>query len=54
MTTEIICIGTIETISRIWHGLFESGHLILMRLQTGSKGWIATFEVLTEMAEIIS
>jgi cupin superfamily acireductone dioxygenase involved in methionine salvage len=54
MKTEIICIGTIETISRIWYDLLESGHLILMRLQTEGKKWIATFVILTELAEIIS
>jgi hypothetical protein len=54
MKTELICIGSLETIARVWHGLFKSGRLIMMRMQSEGEKKIATFEVLSEYAEIIS
>ncbi len=54
MQTELICIGTLETIAKVWRGLYESGRLIMMRMQPDGEKKIATFVVLSEMAEIIS
>lgn len=54
MKTELICIGTIETIAKVWHGLYESGRLVLMRMQDEGEKKVATFIVLSEMAEVIS
>ena len=54
MKTEMICIGTLETIAKVWHELYESGRLIMMRLQSEGEKKIATFIVLSEYAEIIS
>ena len=54
MQTELICIGTTEAIAKVWHGLLESGRLVLMRMQSEGEKKIATFVVLSEMAEIIS
>lgn len=54
MKTELICIGTTEAIAKVWQGLYESGRLIMMRLQDEGERKIAVFEVLTERAETIS
>lgn len=54
MKTEIICIGTIETIAKVWQGLYESGRLIMMRMQSEGERKVAVFEVLSEYAEVIS
>jgi hypothetical protein len=54
MKTELICIGSLETIARVWHGLFESGRLIMMRMQDEGEKKIAVFEVLSEYAEVLS
>jgi len=54
MKTELICIGSLETIAKVWHGLFKSGRLVLMRMQDEGEKKIATFILLSEMAEIIS
>lgn len=54
MKTELICIGTIETIAKVWQGLYESGRLIMMRMQDEGEKKVATFIVLFEYAEIIS
>ena len=54
MKTEIICIGTTEAIAKIWYELYESGRLIMMNRQPEGTKWIATFVILTELAEIIS
>lgn len=54
MKTEIICIGTIEVIAKVWQGLFKSGRLIMMNRQPEGTKWIASFVILTELAEIIS
>ena len=54
MKTELICIGSLETIAKVWRGLYESGRLIMMRMQSEGEKKIATFVVLSEMAEVIS
>lgn len=54
MKTEIICIGTIETIAKIWYELYESGRLVLMRMQSEGERKVAVFEVLSEYAEVLS
>jgi len=54
MKTELICIGTLETIAKVWHRLFKSGRLIMMRMQDEGEKKIAVFEVLSEYAEVIS
>ena len=54
MKTELICIGSIESIAKVWHGLFESGRLVMMRLQSEGEKKIATFVVLSEYAEVLS
>jgi len=54
MKTELICIGSIESIAKVWHGLFESGRLVMMRLQSEGEKKIAVFEVLSEYAEVLS
>lgn len=54
MKTEIICIGTTETIAKIWHGFYASGRLIMMNRQPEGTKWIATFVILSKYAEIIS
>jgi hypothetical protein len=54
MKTELICIGSIEAIAKVWHGLFESGRLVMMHRQAEGTRWIATFVVLSEYVEVIS
>lgn len=54
MKTELICIGSLETIAKVWQGLFKSGRLVLMRMQSEGERKVAVFEVLSEYAEIIS
>ncbi len=54
MRTELICIGSLETISRIWHDLYNSGRLVMMRLQDEGEKKIATFVVLSEYVEVLS
>lgn len=54
MKTEIICIGSLETIAKVWQGLYESGRLIMMRLQSVGERKVAVFEVLSEYAEVLS
>ena len=54
MQTELICIGTLETIAKVWRGLLESGRLVMMHRQAEGTRWIAVFVMLSEDAEIIS
>ena len=54
MKTEIICIGTMGTISKIWHKLLESGRLVIMRMQDEGNNKIATFIVLSGYVEVLS
>ena len=54
MKTELICIGSIEAIAKVWHGLYELGRLIMMRMQDEGEKKIAVFEVLSEYAEVLS
>jgi len=54
METELICIGTLETIAKVWQGLFKSERLIMMRMQDEGEKKVAVFEVLSEYAEVIS
>jgi len=51
---ELICLGSIASISKIWKSLHDSGRLILMRLQNDGIKSIATFTVLSEYADTLS
>jgi hypothetical protein len=51
---EIICLGSRASISKIWHGLHDSGRLILLRLQSDGTQAVATFTVLSEYADTLS
>ena len=54
MQTELICIGSLEAIAKVWQGLFKSERLIMMRMQDEGEKKVAVFEVLSEYAEVIS